>query len=105
MDHVSLILSKVLRRRGLAPHADAAQVAHTARQWLHAKLSDHRSDISVSSFKEGTLTIGCTHSIAAQECQSVGHELLEFLRQEMPKIVFSSIRIVRSSPLEAPHAA
>ena len=98
MDHVASVLSKVLRRRGLLVHADAALVAHEAKTWLLAEMPLMGRWFEIRSYKEGVLLIGCPHSIAAQECQAVGHRLLEHLRKLMPKNEFSAIRIVRIDP-------
>jgi predicted nucleic acid-binding Zn ribbon protein len=98
MDHVSLVLSKVLRKRGLGVHADAALVSHVAAAWLCEQFPRSGKSFTVQSFKDGVLVVGCPHSVAAQECQGAGHRLLDFLRQEMPKTVFEAVRIVRADP-------
>jgi predicted nucleic acid-binding Zn ribbon protein len=95
MDHIATVLGKVLRRRGLNLHADAAYIAHEARAWLTNELPAHGRFFEVRSYKDGVLLLACPHSVAAQECQAISHRLLEHLRIQMPKNAFSSIRIVR----------
>ncbi len=95
MDHVASILPAVLRKRGLGKHADAALVAHTARSWLTVKLPEHAQELSVRSFKDGELIVACGHSIAAQECQALAHELKTYLTAELPHACVASVRLVR----------
>jgi hypothetical protein len=45
---------------------------------------------------EGELHIGCTHSIAMQECQASSDALLEFIRLECPFGAVKNIRICRN---------
>lgn len=96
MDHVADVLSKVLRKRGLGQHADAALIAHEARAWLQHELPSLRNAWNIRSFKDGVLFIECGDSITAQECQGIGHRLLEHLRKQMPQSPLSSVRIGRS---------
>ena len=91
MDHISLLLPKVLRKRGIKDQADASLVVHTATQWLEGKVSGVRP----TKFAAGTLFIETTTSIAAQECQSLAHDLLDVLKDSFPAMKIEKVRIVR----------
>ncbi len=79
MDHIFSVLPKVLRKRGLQEHAEGALVVLRAQRWLHERLPDLQTVIHVQTYKENTVHIVCTHSIAVQECQSLIPELQDYL--------------------------
>ena len=93
MDHISTLLPKVLRKRGIKDEADASLVVHEASMWLR------RSGVpgKVTKLKSGTLFIEAPSSIAAQECHASSNELLEALRLRFPDITIENVRIVRES--------
>lgn len=95
MDKLSLVLPKVLQRRGLAKHANGALVAHRAKSWLDARLPQMETFVRVEKFKDGTLFLACSHSVALQECQGSTAELLQFLQLECPFEPVLDIRVIR----------
>lgn len=95
MDKLSLVLPKVLRKRGLGTHAYGALAAYHARQWMDGRLPELRDAIRVLRLKDGVLHFSCTHSVAVQECQGVSEELLQFLRVECPFERITDIRVLR----------
>jgi len=102
MDHVSSILSKVIKKRGLQGHADAALVVLHAQGWIDTALPGLRDQIKAKQFKDGVLTIEVQNSIAAQECQMQLEELHEHLRNSNNHDAISSIRIARSMGKKSP---
>lgn len=95
MDKLSLVLPKVLNRRGLAKHANGALVAHRAKGWIDERLPQLESFVRVEKFKDGTLFLSCSHSVALQECQGSVADLLQFLQLECPFEPILDIRVVR----------
>ena len=96
MDSLGSILPKVLHKRGLYRHAQAALVTHKAALWLKAALPSFTEQLRVGTFTDGVLTIASTHSIAAQECQGFLPELTEFLNRECDGAAVRQIRMMRS---------
>jgi thiamine phosphate synthase YjbQ (UPF0047 family) len=94
MDHLSSILPKVLRKRGLHGHANAAFVTMKAQQWITQAIPEITDLVSVPSVAEGTLRIVCTHSVAVQEVSNVKEDLLRYLDSACPQAV-KNIRIER----------
>lgn len=94
MDSLSSILPKVLRKRGLHTHATASLATHKAQEWLHAALPALAAAIAVTTLRDGTLTVRCTHSIAVQEVAQLSEGLLGFLEKECPRAV-KEIRVER----------
>ncbi len=95
MDHLSSILPKVLRKRGLHTHATASLVTHKAQQWLMAALPGLAPAIFVASLNHGTLVIHCMHSIAVQEVTELLPGLREFLQKDSPGAV-KEVRVDRA---------
>jgi len=102
MDQMSSILSKVIKKRGLQGHVDAALVVHHAQAWIEAKMPTLNEQLLATQFKDGVLTIEAIHSIAAQECQMRLDELLEHLQESEGHKAISSIRITRSTCKKSP---
>lgn len=96
MDRLSLILPKVLRKRGLQEHAEGALAVTRAEQWMTGRLPLLAGKIKVRSYKEHTLHIDCLHSVAVQECQGLIPELLQYLRTECAFLGTVDIRVSRS---------
>ena len=94
---MSDLLPKVLRKRGLADHANAALATHRAQGWLHKELPALRGMARVLCLQGGELQIGCSHAIAAQECQACVEGLLAYLQENCPGVVIRSVRVVRST--------
>jgi len=95
MDHVSRILPKALRRRGLQGEAGASHVTYRAKLWLLEKRPDLQGELRPLRFKDGTLVIGCAHAVAAQECQALLPGLESHLRDECGCKDLRSIRLLR----------
>ena len=96
MDRLSSILPKVLRKRGLQEHAVGALVVLRASAWIAMRLPELAGMVRVRSFKEGTLHIVCTHSVAVQECQGLIANLHHYLRSECDVSGIIDIRIARN---------
>ncbi len=96
MDSLRSILPGVLHKRGLFTHAKAAQVTMVAQQWIHSALPRLAAFIAVEKLSHATLTITCTHGIAAQECMPLLPSLKEFLRKECQGAVVQEIRMIRA---------
>lgn len=95
MDKLSLVLPKVLRKRGLTRHAHGALIAHRAKHWLDERLPRLRTFVRVARMQDGVLFLSCSHSVALQECQGAADELLQFLHVECPFEPIKDIRVVR----------
>jgi len=91
MDHISILLKKALNKRGLLQHAQASLAVTKAQKWLE----EHVSDASAVSLKEGTLTVACINSIAAQECHAQIDDLKKYLTEECDVKGLEEIRIIR----------
>ena len=96
MDHLSQVLARILHKRGLAPHANAALMKNRADAWLRAALPAFATQIGVVRVQNAELVIGCVHSIAAQECQARIAELITYLQRELPSVRIESVRIIRT---------
>ena len=92
MDHISILLEKALNKRGLLKHAQASLAVTQAQKWLE----EHISDASAISLKEGTLTVACVNSIAAQECHEASSDLKKYLIEECECKNLEKIRVIRS---------
>lgn len=95
MDSVQSILTKVLHRRGLARHASAARAAFVAERWVRDRLPMFSDAVAVGTCRDGILTVQCSHSVAAQECQQLTPFLLDHLRGECGEGLVSEVRVVR----------
>lgn len=96
MDRISRVLPQVLQKRGLAEHASSAHITYCASQWLADAFPDFQAILTVRSYKDGTLFIECSHSIALQECQAKLPDLRTYLALECPLTPVSDVRIARS---------
>jgi hypothetical protein len=93
MDRLSLLLPKVLHRRGLKVQADASLIVFRANEWL--KENGASEDILAIKLKEGTLFLSVESPVAAQECHALSEDLLLALHKEYPAVPLKSIRIAR----------
>jgi hypothetical protein len=82
MDHIRTVLPKVLRKRGLHAHAQAAVVTLRAQEWIAGALPAFAGQIAAETFSQGTLSLKAKSSIAAQECRLLFPELTAFLEHE-----------------------
>ena len=95
MDHISHVLPRVLQKRGIAEHAQAALVVHRASTFLKEHLPEFSAHVRVTHVRDGVLTIECDHPIAAQECHAAIPSLHAFL-QESGGTTVKDIRLSRS---------
>ena len=95
MDHISTLLPKVLRKRGLKDEVDASQITFVAQRWLTESLPDFSEAITVTKYAEKTVFIEVKHSIAAQECYACTDDLLHYLKNKHPGLPIERIRILR----------
>jgi len=96
MYSIRSVLPQVLRKRGLMRHAEASRLTFVAERWLAATLPALRGALAVERVQDGTLMIGCSHSIAAQECQFVVPALLTHLQRECGAQALTEVRVVRT---------
>ncbi|TSC57569.1 MAG: hypothetical protein Greene041619_1085 [Candidatus Peregrinibacteria bacterium Greene0416_19] len=76
-------------------HAEASRVTYVAQQWLSATLPAFHDTVKVEKLEHGVLTIGCAHSVAAQECQFLMPVLLAHLQRECGPQALTEARVVR----------
>jgi len=95
MDDMQSILARILKKRGLYGHAEAAQVTHIALRELHKALPELAESLSIGSCKDGTLTIIAANSIASQEAQQCKDTLMNAILRDCPNAPIREIRIVR----------
>ncbi len=93
MEHISTLLPKILRKRGIKEEADASLVTYVAEQWLKAQ--GNSPDARVTKLCAGTLFIEVASSVAAQELHAKSEELLAALRERFPDLPQTTVRIVR----------
>lgn len=95
MDSLATLLPNVLQKRGIKDEAIAAHIVHCATQWLHEHLPDFREEVEAKKFMEETLVLSVSNPIAAQECQSLAHDLLSSLQKDFPSLKIEKVRIMR----------
>lgn len=93
MHRLSLLLPKVLHRRGLKDQADASLIVFRANEWL--KEYGASEDILATTLKDGTLLMTVERPVAAQECHALSEDLLLALQKEYPSVLLKNVRIVR----------
>ena len=96
MDALRTLLPRVLHKRGLHAQAKASQITYAAEVWLHRALPHLAQMIQVEKLQYATLSICCTHGIAAQECQPLLPMLRTFLCKEFSEKSVAEIRMVRA---------
>ena len=96
MDHIGLILPKILKKRGLQSHANASIVLLKTQEWISEQLPDFKDDLHAQTYKDASIIISCSNSIASQECQMRLVELLEYLKKDCFEIPIEQIRLIRS---------
>jgi hypothetical protein len=97
MDRLRSVLPKVLKKRGLYHQASASHITHAGQRWLEESLGNLGSFVSIKSYSQGTLTIACAHSVAAQECQALLPAFREYLSREFPDHRLLEVRLVRET--------
>jgi hypothetical protein len=73
----------------------ACLVTHRAQLWLHSALPQIASFISVTKYAHTTLSVMCSHSIAAQECLPLLPALKDYLLRECKNDPVSEIVLMR----------
>ena len=96
MDHISTLLPKVLRKRGIKDEAEASLVAFAADRWFKEFAPEITPQVQVAKFMDRTLFLKVGSSIAAQECYARNEELLLYLRKEFPAIPLEKVCILRA---------
>ncbi|TSC60640.1 MAG: hypothetical protein Greene041662_191 [Candidatus Peregrinibacteria bacterium Greene0416_62] len=94
MDHLSSLIPKVLRKRGLYDEANASMIVYRAKKWLEESHPEPASMLQPHALKDGTLTVICEHSLAQQEGTLLAPELLRFLQRDDQNAV-REIRFIR----------
>jgi hypothetical protein len=101
MQQLGSILPAVLRKRGLFDHAESSQGIRAVQEWLEREVPAALGAVQALKIRDGVLQVACRHSIAAQECQSAGVALFDYLRKEFPDMVVSELRIIRERTVAA----
>ena len=96
MQSLRTILPKVLHRRGLHAQAKASLVTYAAQQWLQSALPAFIHMVRAEKLSHATLSISCTHGVAAQECSPLLPLLQDYLQKTFDNVVVREIRIVRT---------
>lgn len=96
MDRLSLILPKVLNKRGLQTQVLASLVTLKCREWIAANMGKVASMLTVTSHSDGWLEIDAANAIALSECTQRQAEMLESLRAQLPEARILGVRIVRA---------
>lgn len=94
MDHVSSLIPKVLRKRGLYDEAHASMIVYRAQKWLVEIHPEMASELHPHALKDGILTLQTGNSIAQQEGALLAPALLAFLQSEDKNSV-SQVKISR----------
>lgn len=94
MQHIKDLLPKVLKKRGLQDHAEAAQVILHAQEWIISELEAFQDQLIAKSYKDNILLINADNSIAAQELNVRISDLKDYLISK--EHLINEIRIVRS---------
>ncbi len=95
MDKVSLLLGKVLRKRGLQDQAAASYAVYLANEWLCLHCAPIAKSIQAVSLTHSILLIESDHGIASQELTGRIEHLREYLNT-LDGVCISEIRIMRS---------
>ena len=93
MDHISTILSKVLKKHGLHDHAEAAQVTLHAQEWIISNLDVFQDQLIAKSFKDNVLYIHSHNSVASQELNMKLEDLKKYMSGHHG--VAMEIRVIR----------
>ncbi|OGJ63516.1 hypothetical protein A3C37_00165 [Candidatus Peribacteria bacterium RIFCSPHIGHO2_02_FULL_53_20] len=80
MDHISSLIPKVLRNRGLYDEAHASMMVYRAKKWLLETHPEIAASLDPHALKDGILTVHALHSIAQQEGTLLAPDLLLFLQ-------------------------
>lgn len=96
MDRVGTVLPKILKKRGLHKHAQAALLVQTAQQWLERMLPRLKRELRAQSYKDCILVIECQTSISAQECNAKKEELRQHLTATFAGCAITDIRLMRA---------
>ncbi len=94
MYHIKELLPKVLKKRGLQDHAEAAHVILHAQEWIIVEFDSFQDQLIAKSFKDNILLINAENSIAAQELNVRISDLKAHLISK--EHLINEIRIVRS---------
>ena len=94
MDHVSSLIPKVLRKRGLYEEAQASMLVFRAKKWLQETHPDAAAVLDPHALKDGILTINALLPTAQQEGEQLASELLSFLQSEDANAI-REVRITR----------
>ncbi|OGJ60427.1 hypothetical protein A3A67_04100 [Candidatus Peribacteria bacterium RIFCSPLOWO2_01_FULL_51_18] len=79
MDHISVILPKVLKRHGFHEVAVASRAVRLAQEWLNRSVPEVSHSLSVRTLKNGCLVIEAENSAALSVCADHQTELKDYL--------------------------
>ncbi len=96
MDTVFSILPKVLHKRGISAHANAALLLVHASRFLQEEAPEIAMALTPKKVEDGTLFIEAQHSIAAQEAQALLPRLLVHIGKVAPVPPIREIRLLRA---------
>jgi len=79
MDKLSLLIPRVLHKRGLKDEASASYVTYLACQWIDDNLPEQSMHLRVVRLAGKCLFIDSDHSIASQELTQVQEHIISYL--------------------------
>lgn len=95
MDKLSLLIPRVLHKRGLKDEASASYVTYLAMLWIQENLEEQSRLLKVIKHSDSVLFIDSDHSIASQELSQVQEVFLQYLNSH-EGVLIDQIRISRS---------
>ena len=103
MDRLSLLLPKVLKRRGLHQLAEASFVVLRAQEWIKAHMGMQAPSITARKFADSSVLIEAGNPIALSEVSRRGEELRVFLKEALPEVTITAVRCVRGNGISRLH--
>lgn len=95
MDRLSLLLPKVLLKRGIKDEANASLVVHATNAWLQEQGGIFATSVAAMKFTTNILTLCTQSSVAAEETRGKTQELKQALMDRLPSVTIETIRIIR----------
>jgi predicted nucleic acid-binding Zn ribbon protein len=97
MDRLSLLLPKVLQKRGFHQLAVASGVVISAQRWMDAEMGMHAPALHARKFADGTLVVDAANPIALSELSRRIPQLLQILKEQLPDTPLAAIRCQRAA--------
>ncbi|OGL87575.1 hypothetical protein A3I42_00875 [Candidatus Uhrbacteria bacterium RIFCSPLOWO2_02_FULL_49_11] len=93
---IKTLLSRTLKRYGIAQGVEAAQIMETMEGELKARWGeDGARSMRVRYVRDGVIALSCTSSVWAQEVKIHEQEIIAALKKKMgPKVPIERIRFI-----------